>query len=456
MRERAFKKKQKEILSAFEEDYSRLPAFIESIQAMAEGGMDNISLDNLLTGQRLTGEIPGVTNDYQTYQGQVAETYRKYNNEGDFGNVQVRSIVDMRTSFIANEGINIVCENENNAKWLSKFVRENKLDGSFLYNSVKSTEMAGRTLLYLKPITMSKKLAIKVFRCGYNATSYKYEVKEGSVKIEIKKKDTLDVKKETINSFFYNVITGGDDLLSDGATTKIGLVLNACENYDRAIKDMRRLNHVLARITPVIKTDSEQKAATIRKIINKLRWKIGSAFISSAEFKYEVPSTGAHDNLKSELVANIKDIQAVTGIPVHWLGYTDLMSNRSTAESLYETIRMATVYERRIWSEAMRDLLVDAQQLYIDNGGNEISEVAFNIKVDIPIIDYANFLEKVRGWSIAYNDGAISMDDYMNNIPGINPLETKRAIAEKEEEEKKDMKSKVDIDTNEDEGEENG
>jgi hypothetical protein len=54
-----------------------------------------------------------------------------------------------------------------------------------------------------------------------------------------------------------------------------------------------------------------------------------------------VPEVGAMENLKSEMLINAKAISAVTGIPIHWLGHVDAMSNRSTADSLYETINNA-------------------------------------------------------------------------------------------------------------------
>ena len=81
-------------------------------------------------------------------------------------------------------------------------------------------------------------------------------------------------------------------------------------------------------------------------------------------------------------------------------------------------------------------MIMKAQELHIDAGGNGISKLNYDFEVRLPLIDFAEFLNRVKGLQIAYMDEAISIDDYRNMLPGIDPLKTKRALENEEEKEK--------------------
>lgn len=433
----------------------------EAIQAIGpEGINDEVQLESLLTHTKINSAISGVTNNYKDYFSQALETYRKYNGISDWGNQQTRAIVDFRTSFIAGEGISISAQNEKTSEFIEKFMEDNFLNGSFFINAVKSTEMCGQTIYQLHVDRDDKYkdgFKISVTRFPYDHRKpYRpvYAIKGNYSTLIFKLQESKMVERTLALPNSVPVITGGDDIVSEGPTTKIGLALNDIENYDRAVKDIRRLNHVLARITPTVEVANQKEVKATADFFNQMRWKIGQMFIGTGKFKYEVPSSGSHDNLKSELVTTIKNIAAITGIPIHWLGYVDLMSNRSTADSLFEVIKSSTINERTVHSEAIQSLILKAQELHIDNGGSMITKIDPEFEVKLPLIDYSSFYDKVRALSTAFNDGAISMSDYRNEIPGIDPLETEKQI-EKEQAENIDRFMPEDLDLD-NEGEENG
>jgi hypothetical protein len=419
------------------------------IQAgIPEGGRDQIIIESMLTGYRLNFSIPGTINAYQTYDSQVYETYRKYNALSSFGNQQVRAVIDLRTAFISGEGVSVSCETERTAKWIEMFLTRNLLHGPNFMNAVKGSEMAGQALFVLgKSQWFDDSLFIKATRFPYNTKKpFKPIYKDPQLKdevIDIMVKGENGWESTSYKNFIY-VRTGGDDTNTEGPVTKVGTVLTDIENYDRAIKDMRRNNHVTARVTPVFETESAAEATSLKDRLNEIKWKIGEAFIGKAKFRYETPARGAHDNLTSELTSTIKTISAVTGIPVHWLGFVDLMSNRSTAESLYELIKNATILERQIWESALYVLIVKAQELYINAGGEDITELDYDFQIRLPLIDFNEFLNRVRGLQIAYTDRAISMDDYRNMLPGIDPVKTKRAVEREQKEDEKKLMSQPD------------
>lgn len=414
------------------------------IQA-TEGGHSHVLLESMLTGVRLNTSIPGTINAYTTYNSQVMETYRKYNGFASFGSQQLRSAVDLRTAFIAGEGISISAKDEQTALWIEDFIEKNKLNGPNFINAVKGSEMVGQSLLLLKMAEwQGESLYVKVMRVPYKIKMpyrpvYSDPLFNDEVIDIMIRKDNYWVSAGFQN--FVYVRTGGDDGNSEGPVTKVGIVLTDFENYDRAIKDIRRNNHIFARITPHFKVETENEAAGLRKTLAGLKWKIGDAFIGSAGFEYVTPGTSAHENLIAELVATIKTISAVTGVPVHWLGFVDLMSNRATAETLYEFIKNATINERSEWENAIHSTIVKSQELYINNGGTELAKLDRDFQVKLPLIDFGNFLERIRGLGLAFADEAISMDDYRNAIPGINPMKTERAVEAEREKSKEELGS---------------
>jgi len=418
----------------------------KKIQAnLSEGEKSQIILESLLTGLRMGVSIPGTMNAFIAYEAQVSETYRKYNGFSSFGGQQTRCVVDLRTAFISGEGISISCGDENTSDWIETFLNRNLMNGSNFINAVKGSEMAGQSLLLLKKTNWyDDSVYIRTSRVPYNIkTPYRAVYVDPLTRDEVK---DIEIKKEGIwasagyDNYIY-VRTGGDDSNSEGPVTRVGIVLTDIENYDRAIKDMRRNNHIFARITPVWQTENDTETNALKASLEALKWKIGEAFIGRAKFSYESPKTGAYDNLTSELVATIKTISSVTGIPVHWLGYVDLMSNRSTAETLYELIKNATILDRQLWENALYNLIIKAQELYINAGGDGLSKLDTNFEVRLPLIDFNEFLNRVKGLNLAFMDNAISMDDYRNALPGIDPLKTKRAIEKEEEEEKQNLMS---------------
>jgi len=129
-------------------------------------------------------------------------------------------------------------------------------------------------------------------------------------------------------------------------------------------------------------------------------------------------------------------VSAITGIPMHWLGNVDVMSNRSTADSLYETINNATVGDRAVWSESMWELMFKAQKMAIDAGlDGAPDKLDDNFDVKIPLIPFTKMLEYVKALSLVLSDNGISLADYQNMLPGVDPY-TVRKNLKKEAEDK--------------------
>ena len=383
----------------------------KKIQA-TEGFRGDVGVVDGLTWSPVSSGVPGTENSYRSYSSQVAETYRKYNGKSEWGNSQVRTIVDTRVAFIAGEGISISTNDTVFAQWVKTFLKETRLSGSKFFSLCMAAEMSGRVALLLKRQSGTYP-ALDVLGC-----------KVANGKIQRPDEATLPEDKAVL------IKTGGDGTDGEETTTRTGLILTECETYDRALKDLRRSNYYGARITPAWKTESDGETDALIANLKKSGWKVGQGFVGKASLDFKTPGTGASDNLQKELGSAAKTISAVTAVPVHWLGHTDLMSNRATADDLYQTISNGTSRERVLISEGMYELIVKAQALYIDSGGTDIQAVNRDFTVSIPSVDYGKFESMVRALSLAYSDKIISADDYRAQIPGIDPLETKKALAD--------------------------
>ena len=88
--------------------------------------------------------------------------------------------------------------------------------------------------------------------------------------------------------------------------------------------------------------------------------------LGGLDVKYELVGwTGdGYTTLKEETQALAKTVSGTTGIPVHFLGYPELLSNRDTAENLVALIVLSTNKERHTWTGAYDELCHKAMIIY--------------------------------------------------------------------------------------------
>ena len=409
---------------------------VTKIQAMAaEGSNGNIDIENAIYMTNVSKGVPGTTNNYKAYNEQVNETYKKYNGRATWGNQQARAVLDIRSSFISGGGVSMASKNDKFKKWYKNFIRNNQILGSRFFDAILGAEITGKCLFNIKPVKDGG--YPRVIRIPYNENNAYRVVLDDPYDPDSVSDIVVDVegvdKSLGLQNFVY-IRTGGDDLEVNETTTRTGVILNDLESYDRALKDLRLNNHVTARITPTFETQSDKETNEISTKLKRTGWKIGKAYVGTAKFRYASPATGTIENLKAEMATCIKTIAAPTGVPVHWIGWTDLMANRSTADSLNKSLQNATIRERSLFVEGIYNLVLKAQELYIDGGGTDISEVVTDFSIVIPMIDINELLDTIKAMSFAFKDGIISRSDYQNHIPGIDPIKTEEALAAEREE----------------------
>lgn len=410
----------------------------KAVLVQAMGGTEGISydaaMDSLLDGSPLYAKED--QRGYKSYSSQVTATHKKYNGNSTYGVAPVRAVVDIRTAFISGEGISVnLAEgaSDGHRKFMSDFLKVNKLNVGRLFSIVKQTEMNGYSLPYVKS---NKEGIPRVYIHRFQGSPLKIEYAEGNLtiikKILSKSKSSDEYEELSIKNPVL-IRTGGDADSVNEFTTKVGSILNECDSYDKANQDLRRMNHKTSRITPTFETKNGTETDKLVKWLKAQSWKIGDSFVGTAKFKYENAGNSPVKNLQDEMGTNTKTISGVTGVPVHWFGWVDMMSNRATATELYNSVNNATIMERLLIADGIRDLIIIAQREYIDGGGKEITEVTTDFEVSLPLIDLGRFKEIVEAYSQLYGDDVISLKKYREMVPGVDPLFEEKQV-EKEQE----------------------
>ena len=402
------------------------------------------------------------SNSYPTYESAIAEINRKYKGTADWGVLQAGSIIDLRAAFIIGDGI-IISEKEPGEEpaieleWAENFFRYNDLDREVAQEFAKEAEIEGKIALKLaveedkdenddEEIDEDKK-KWKVSVRFISWSDKKYKVIPNELDYldykQLKWDETGKHRGETLEAkeFVYKKF-GGRIMNPNEAAPKIMKCLTQIENLDKALRDWREINHIFA--GPVLYAKCEDKTEVDLMLVafEDKNFKLKKLLAGTAEMSFLGLDVGGVGSLEKEVADLAKVISGNTGIPVHFLGFVDLMSNRSTAEDLINMINAATTKERQIWIGVYEEVIKKAMTMWNNAAEKGMSKEKQldpdKIKVDIPIITKVHYdrLEKI--FLPACVAGKISDEAFLAMIPG---LDVKAELERKKEKEKSEVES---------------
>jgi hypothetical protein len=404
------------------------------IQALEEGQRGDV-LTTGITGATTTSESVVDRNNYRTYKDQVNKINEIYNNKKFYGGEFLRDVIDTRTSFIAGGGISIIGERKKTNKWIDDFFKSNKFYGSGLLDVVKLSEMEGKCLIVLFPDKKKDKIRIRYY--SYYRSNYNVEVDENDNQ-KIKKvtytKDEMSGEEVAKPEHLVYIKTGGSPDTVNLTPPKIANVLTDIENVSRAKYDLRKNNHLFAKIMPYFKCETRQEAQAINKAIASKEWQIGTGYAGTADFSMIGPPPGATEAITKEILLGSRNISRNTGIPIHWMAWPEVLSNRATAENLLEVTNSATIQERSRWIEGLTEMVIKAMEMATELGFKDSVFDPDGFELRLPLISYANLKQLQETWIPLQQGGYISEDTVRNIIPTINPSWEKKLI-EKEKKE---------------------
>lgn len=177
-------------------------------------------------------------------------------------------------------------------------------------------------------------------------------------------------------------------------------VLTDMEDFDRNHRVWVKMNSLHATPTPVMKFNDPASALKQKNNddAGKRKWGIGRILYTSAEFMMAEMTGEGHLSLKAGIEELAKVISAATGIPLQFIGYANLMSNRSTADNTMEPVAVTSESEREVWVAGINKLM--DKGIRRRNARSELSAPAMEeglVTASIPFVSTRdlNLLEKV-------------------------------------------------------------
>ena len=371
------------------------------------------------------GEATSVTykgNSYTSYSSAVDELAKKYDGTAVWGVQITRNLIDVRAAFILAGGISAVVEQENEreADFIKAFMEHNDLDKEVPKQWAREAEIEGKFLVGLYWNDEAKKVDIRFIPWSTN----QYSVKTPD-------NDYLDYQKVTYyskgkaytlepDSFVYKRFAGRTHKVNE-TMPKVGVVLTAIEAIDKALRDWREINRFFTP-TPVIVAESRADAENIENHLMAINWKLGRMLIlANATYELKGLDASAIGPIENEILTNAKIISGTTGVPIHFLGFAEMMSNRATAENLLEMVQASTDTERTIWTGFYENLFRKAVQIWnVRMRSNLRPEV---VGAKIAELTAAKLKEVNDVWLPLYLSGVIQLETLLGKLPEVDVQE---------------------------------
>ena len=388
--------------------------------------------------------VEGTGNQYKAkYKSAIEELAKKYENQSDWGNWQARAIVDLRSAFIIGQGItpverddvtkeskkaNSQIKYQKELDYIKQFLQHNDLDEEGVQDLAKEAEIEGRVLFSLNPNFENKQIDLRFI--SLTQTDYEIENKADDYKVYEKAKYRLSDRSSEIvldpSSFVYKKFAGRANKVMD-FVPKIATLLRLLEDLDKALYDFRKINDLYASPTPTFTTQTAGAGKNLDTMLQKLKWKIGKYLVlNQTEFKMVSAESGGSDSIEKEITILCKMISGATGIPVHFLGLPDLMSNRSTSTDLFEMIIASTSRETRTWIGCYEEVFTKVLAMSnVEFGTNFVTDA---ISCSIPNVTANKLKELAEVWLPLYVQDAISLEYFISKIPGTTPEEMAKQL----------------------------
>jgi len=401
-----------------------------SLQALTDG--------DVLTYYTTTSSTHYTGNPYTTYKGKIDALKKKYEGSDAWGCGTTRAIIDTRAAFIIGAGVLPFAlpqykpeEVKRELAYIKDFIRYNNLDTILPRAWAREVEIEGKALIHLLPSTNN---TIRTILIPYREKSYKITWDKANydpfhyTKAIYEGTDPFDWGEAD----FVFARFGGLGNQVDETPSKVALALRNIEDLDKALWDWRKINHLYASPTPYFKAKDRVEASLVWDWIRGKNWRIGKAFVSTADFELIGSKGEGYASTKDEMETHVKAISGITGVPPHLLGYPDLLSNRSTADTLMESLVINTNEEKGVWvgvyDQLFKKVLAKA---------NATFNLGFNpdcISAHIPFISAEKLRELKDVWLPLKEAEVIDLTTFLSHVPEIDREEVERRVKEEMDE----------------------
>lgn len=406
-------------------------------------GLQALVRDDILTLKETEKKYIG--NQYRTYDTAIKEIDKKYNGTADWGVIQTGTIIDLRAAFSIGEGIRVIKKEggEKEEQWINDFLEYNDLDKEVIQEYAIEAEIEGKLAIKLSPKTETVKdnngkekdqTMINTTFISWTEKKYKVETDPNDYKEYVKlswkpkNKDKDEVLKD--NEFVYKKFGGRIDRPNEAAP-KIMKCLTHVENLDKALRDWREINNIFGGPILYVKCTTDDEVKKAIEAFESKNFKLRKLLAGTGELMFVKLDIAGVESLENEIKTLAKMISGETGIPVHFLGLPELMSNRATAENLMEMVKANTTKNRETWKGAYEELIRKAIIMYNEKEKKTpLNPDKFTI--DIPMItkEHWDHLEKI--YLPACVAGKISDEAFQEQIPSFDVEQEKKRKEERD------------------------
>lgn len=366
-------------------------------------------------------------NYYQSYDSAIQEINNKYNGTADWGVIQTGNIIDLRAAFIIAEGIKVAEKKKGEAEpeleFAQNFLEYNDLDKEVIQEFAKEAEIEGKILIRL--FWEKEDEMVSARYVSWLAKKYKVTANPQDY-LDIKSVEWPDIDGKPITlsppEFIYKKF-GGRVNDPNSAAPKIMKCLSKIDDLDKALRDLREIDRIFAAPLPWFKFLNAADAQKAQALLDQANWKIKKGLCTNGEFQYSQPDMAGVDSLIKEVTILAKVISGATGVPVHFLGFPELLSNRATADNFLELIFAATLKERQTWKGGYQEMIANAMGIFNKETGAEQLSTRLDpdkITVDIPFISAQTWQNLRDVFLPAAISGKISDELFLSRIPGVN------------------------------------
>jgi len=389
-------------------------------------------------------------NTYNSYDAALSAINSKYTATAKWGVLQVGNIVDLRAAFIMGQGPEVVADPgaQRELDFVNALFEYNYLDKYAAQEFAKESELEGKILLRLGFEKNDEMISVRFV--SYLDKKYS---------IETAPNDYLDYKFATwtpdnetepvkLNKpeFVYAKF-GGRVYDPNAATAKTMKCLTQIDRLDKALFDLRKIDRLFASPTPHVECLEHTEAEQINDDVKELNWRIGKFFAHTGKFEFATPPMHGAETLIKEITLNSKIISGTTGVPVHFLGFPELLSNRSTSRDMVSGLAAATSRERETWKSVLEQTARKAMEMANEKMFGQMSD---SRKLRPEKISIEISLETESAWEhlrdvmipLALAD-KISNELWLGMIPGVDIDAEKKRMAKVAEDREKSMQTEM-------------
>ncbi len=421
-----------------------------------------------------TGSYKG--NEYQTYNKAITQIDKKYNGTAKWGVLQTRNIIDLRAAFIIARGIKISAKEKGTVKkeavdatkelqWTKDFLEYNDLDKEMVQVFAVEAEIEGKILMKLDMDDTPKLEKYKPYGFQMPVVRYvswltkKYKVipdeddykKYIAVTWQSKGQDEVRLEEP---QFVYKKF-GGRINDANQARSKVMNCLTQIDNLDKALRDWREINRIFGGPILYALCKDDQEVTKALEMFDNKNFKIKRMLAGTADLQFIILDIAGVASIEKEILTTAKMISGTTGVSVQYLGFIDLLKNRSTGDDQREALSSATVKDRATWEGAYEELIAKAMNLFNETVFKQKEAKGLKltpglIKVTIPVITQQHWSNIKDIWLPATIAGKVTQELFLEQLPDVDVQEELERQGQNEEAELERIKKENEDLKNED------